>query len=74
MTTRTDPWGWDEADATRATRAPTPAAAPDPRFTPERAQELLDADREAERRLPWKQALALVLVLLVVLLRFTWLG
>lgn len=41
----------------------------DPRFTPERAQELLDADRAVERRLPWKQLLALLVVVAVVLAR-----
>jgi hypothetical protein len=78
MTTSSDPFGWPDAPAT----SPSPAAMPspsqppavvdDPRFTPERAEQLLDEDREVERRLAWKEALALVVVLLVVLLRFTW--
>jgi hypothetical protein len=42
--------------------------------TPERAQQLLDHDRGVERRLLWKQAVALLLVLAVVIVRARWLG
>ena len=85
-----DPYGWDEEQRvgavppvvpppTASTGGPAPAVvdagpAADRRFTPERAEALLDADRRAERTLPWKQLLALLLVLAIVLLRATLLG
>jgi predicted nucleic acid-binding Zn ribbon protein len=82
MSTPTDPFGWDEPEpvgtsmppAALPSSSPLPVVEEDQRFTPERAQELLDESLEGERRLAWKEALALVVVLLVVLLRFTWFG
>ena len=72
MSTLTDPYGWDDADPTRPVASP--AAVPDPRFTPARAHELLDADRKVERNLVWKQLLALLLVLVIVVVRQLWLS